>query len=199
MWMVHSGNCGFLALTELFQRQQTPTSPSHISASQISMCFMTTTTGAFAPGAAMDSLRTIIVPQLGTLSQLCACKWIEGCISVIILHQKNCICLQCRWLSAANQGTRPGLCKQCGQWRMSSCQCDFPCDGVYANTKLRQCRQRCTLANAKVERMLTVAERDTSSSSIQPPLTSLLNEKNHEAHRAKVTSFYLLFKLATAS
>lgn len=29
-WMVHSGNCGFLALTELFQKQLSPTRPTRI-------------------------------------------------------------------------------------------------------------------------------------------------------------------------
>lgn len=46
MWMVHSGNCGFLAPTELFQKPLPPTSPTRTS--KISMWLATaTTTGAW--------------------------------------------------------------------------------------------------------------------------------------------------------
>lgn len=37
-------------------------------------------------------------------------------------------------------GTLQGLSKQCGLWRMSSWQCDFPCAAVYTNKELRYCR-----------------------------------------------------------
>lgn len=43
---IHSGNWGFLALTELFQKQLTPSSPSRTSASKTSTWFMTAATGA---------------------------------------------------------------------------------------------------------------------------------------------------------
>lgn len=67
--MVHSGNCGFLALTELFQKQLSPTRPTRIQNLNV---VRDGNNGGFASNATQrrtNSLRKMIVRLLEEAEQ----------------------------------------------------------------------------------------------------------------------------------